>query len=104
MAARLEEAVTARDHGAVMRYIKLYKPLGNPQVRMRPCGGVMQQMDVKYFVPCIAGTRAWGGWVGGGQTACVGACMCVSCSCRWTPKAWRESDNRACLSSRPHST
>ncbi|KAI8468195.1 MAG: component of oligomeric golgi complex 4 [Monoraphidium minutum] len=31
VAARLEEAVTARDHAAVMRFIKLHKPLGNTQ-------------------------------------------------------------------------
>jgi hypothetical protein len=33
VAARLEEAVAARDHGAVMRFVKLHKPLGTPQAR-----------------------------------------------------------------------
>lgn len=36
VAARLEEAAGARDHAAVMRFVKLYKPLGNPQVGARP--------------------------------------------------------------------
>lgn len=33
--ARLDEAVAARDHAAVMRFIKLHKPLGSPQVGRR---------------------------------------------------------------------
>jgi hypothetical protein len=33
IAARLDDAVAARDHAAVMRFVKLHKPLGIPQAR-----------------------------------------------------------------------
>jgi len=34
VAARLDEAVAARDHAAAMRFIRLHKPLGSPQARV----------------------------------------------------------------------
>jgi hypothetical protein len=39
VAARLDAAVAARDHAAVMRFVKLHKPLGSPQVGWWRGGG-----------------------------------------------------------------